>query len=221
MERREFIRISGLIIGSFLVTSKMVIANNVNVLSTYSNEFVKKIISIIIDLKNEGSNLVKKIMSGKKYEYNPYTHYPYDGGIKDEETGYQVFFHIHRENEYGHFHTFATDENGELLHLVLISMSEDGKPIGISTVNRWVTGDKYVKANILKTLAKNFSIDPNLYIDKRVIEFINNIFKAYTNEIENLFDDRDLMIKNYVDTNFREPFEDRELEILSFKEIKI
>lgn len=221
MERREFIRISGLIIGSFLVASKIVIANNVNVLSTYSNEFVKKIISIIIDLKNEGSNLVKKIMSGKKYEYNPYTHYPYDGGIKDEETGYQVFFHIHRENEYGHFHTFATDENGELLHLVLISMSEDGKPIGISTVNRWVTGDKYVKANILKTLAKNFSIDPNLYIDKRVIEFINNIFKAYTNEIENLFDDRDLMIKNYVDTNFREPFEDRELEILSFKEIKI
>lgn len=221
MERREFIRISGLIIGSFLVTSKMVIANNVNVLSTFSNEFVKKIISIIIDLKNEGSNLVKKIMSGKKYEYNPYTHYPYDGGIKDEETGYQVFFHIHRENEYGHFHTFATDENGELLHLVLISMSEDGKPIGISTVNRWVTGDKYVKANILKTLAKNFSIDPNLYIDKRVIEFINNIFKAYTNEIENLFDDRDLMIKNYVDTNFREPFEDRELEILSFKEIKL
>lgn len=131
MKRREFIKVSGLIIGSFLTSSKKVIANTVNGLSSISNEFIKKIISIITNLKNEGSNLVKKIMNGKKYEYDPYTHYPYDGGIKDENTGYQVFFHIHRENEYGHFHTFGTDEKGELVHLVLISMSEVGKPIGL------------------------------------------------------------------------------------------
>jgi len=221
MERRKFLQTSSLLIlGLFSTTS----INAVSILDrtvAAGNKFKEKIISTIDMLKREGTNLVKKIMNGKEYEYNPYTHYPYDGGIKDEKTGCQLFFHFHREKEYGHFHTFAADEDGSLVHLVLISMSEEGKPIGLAAVNRWVTGDKYVKANVLKSLADNFFVEPALFGDTRIVEFVNDIFKAYKEEIFRLFDERDNWIKNYVDKNFREPFEDREFEVLAFRKIEL
>jgi hypothetical protein len=221
MERRKFIKASGLILLSFFISTKSRASVFINDAFNAVNEYKEKIIFIITKLKSEGTNLVKKVMNGKKYEYDPYVHYPYDGGIKDENTGCQLFFHIHRPNEYGHFHTFALDEKGELVHLILISMSEDGKPIGLATVNRWVTGDKYVKADVLKILADKFYVDPSLFKDKRIVEFVNNIFKAYRNEIFNLFDERDIWIKNYVNNKFNEPFEDREFEILSYKEVDL
>lgn len=221
MKRRDFLRSTGIIFLGLISASKIKAENVIDNISKFSNEFIGRITKIITELKFESTNLVKKIMNGRKYEYDPFTHYPYDGGIKDEKTGYQIFFHIHRENEYGHFHTFATDEKGDLVHLVLISMSENGKPIGLATVNRWVTGGKFVKSEVLKSLATDFYIDPNLYSDIRVIEFINNVFKGYAREIDILFDERDVWIKNYVNHNFNEPFEDCEHEITSYKEIQI
>lgn len=219
MERRKFIRTSSFLIFGLLSPAVIKTASLITRAVEASNEFKERIILIINALKKERTNLVKKVMNGKKYKYDPYTHYPVDGGIKDENTGYQLFFHIHRENEYGHFHTFATDENGELVHLILISMSEEGKPIGLATVNRWVTGDKYVKAEVLKKLTENFYVNPSLFKDPKAVEFVNHIFKAYNGEIYQLYDERDWWITNYVNNNYHEPFEDREYEI--FSEIKI
>ncbi|MDZ7625982.1 MAG: hypothetical protein U5J96_16240 [Ignavibacteriaceae bacterium] len=215
MKRRQFLLSAGIISLGLIASTKVKAASLIKHIAEVGNDFKERILAIIKELKTEGSNLVKKIMNGKKYEYDPYTHYPYDGGIKDEKTGYQLFFHIHRPNEYGHFHTFATDENGDLVHLVLISMDEQGKPIALATVNRWVTGDKYVKADELKNLSKDFYVNPSLFTDPKVVEFINDIFKAYDEEIFQLYDERDRWIKDYVNNNFREPFEDREFEILS------
>jgi hypothetical protein len=219
MNRRKFLRNSGIIAASTFLSSRIA-ANSILVKTALlSNKFIEKIISIIREMKNEGSNLVKKVMNEKKYEYDPYTHYPYEGGIKDELTGYQLFFHIHRQNEYGHFHTFAKDENGDLVHLILVSMNKEGEPIGLATVNRWVTGDKYVQADVLKSLSEKYFVDPKLYKDKRVVEFINYVFKGYKLELNQLFEDRDRWIINYVNHNFREPFEDRDYEVLSYKQI--
>jgi len=221
MERRQFIKAGSILILGLLTTSKLKASAVISKAVEFGNEFRERIKTIIRELKREGSNLVKKVMNGKKYEYDPYTHYPYDGGIKDEKTGYQLFFHIHRPNEYGHFHTFALDENGELVHLVLISMDEQGKPIVLATVNRWVTGDKYVKADVLKKLTKDFYVNPSLFTDQKVVEFVNDIFKAYSEEIFQLYYDRDKWIIEYVNKNFREPFEDREFEILSERKINL
>lgn len=221
MERRKFIKSSGLILLGFAVSSKLKAASIISKTVSVINKYKEKILIIMDNLRLEGTNLVKKVMNGKKYEYDPYVHYPYDGGIKDDDTGCQLFFHIHRENEYGHFHTFATDDDDELVHLILISMNESGEPIGLSTVNRWVTGDKYVKADVLKMLADKFYVEPALYMDKRIVEFVNYIFKAYNSDIFDLFDKRDRWIKNYVNNNFNEPFEDREFEILSHKMINL
>ncbi|MBI3124046.1 MAG: hypothetical protein HYZ10_06540 [Ignavibacteriales bacterium] len=186
-----------------------------------SADFRRRIVRIIKELKSEGSNLVVKIMNKKKYAFDPFTHYPFEGGIKDDSTGNQLFFHIHRLNEFGHFHTFATDEEGDLIHLVLISMNKQGEPLGLATVNRWVTGDKYVKADTLKKLSKSFFVNPGLYVDGRTVEFVNHIFKAFQEEINNLYVERDKWISEYVNKNYREPFEDRDYEILSYKEINL
>lgn len=224
MKRRNFMR-AGVILAlsafSGLTSSKLKAAALAEKVIDAASDFKYRIIALIRELKSEGSNLVKKVMDGRKYEFDPYTHYPYEGGIKDETTGYQLFFHAHREDEFGHFHTFATDEDGELVHLVLISMNEKGELIGLATVNRWVTGDKYVKADVLKNLADNFFIKSSLFKDSRVVDFVNTIFKAYKTEIFELFVERDKWIKNYVNKNYREPFEDREFEILSFKEVNL
>ncbi|MFA3782013.1 hypothetical protein ABRY23_02985 [Melioribacteraceae bacterium 4301-Me] len=218
MKRREFIRTSSLF-AFLLLQSKVKAAKIIADVNVTANKFLKQITEIILSLRREGLNIVKKIMNGRKYKFDPYTHYPTDEGIRDNTTGCQLFFHIHRPNEYGHFHTFSLDNDGELVHLILISMNKDGEPIGLATVNRWVTGDKYVKSDKLKELAQTFYVNPNLFTDKRIVEFVNYIFKAYQNEIFDLFDERDEWIKNYVNKNFREPFEDRDYEILSFKKV--
>lgn len=221
MKRRQFLKKSAFIVLSTLLASKLKAVEITENIIRQGNKFKEKIRAIISGLKTEGSNLVKKVMDGKKYIFDPFTHYPYDGGIKDNKTGYQLFFHAHRKNEYGHFHTFATDENGDLVHLILISMSEDGEPIGLATVNRWVTGDKYVKADVLKDLAKVWYVDPTLYKDSRVIEFVNNLFKSFPDEMNTLFEKRDKWIADYVNNRYQEPFEDREFEVLSSMQINL
>jgi len=185
------------------------------------NKSLEKVLEIISSLRDEKSSIVKKVMDGKEYKFDPYFHYPIQGGIVDDDTKSRVFFHCHRENEFGHFHTFVEDENGELVHLVLISMDEDGNPTALATVNRWVTDDKYVKAEQLKILFDEFKINPKLFKDERLLLFIKNILEGYKTEIFELFDKRDEWIKEYAFENYREPFEDREHEVLSSIEINL
>lgn len=220
MNRRNFLRntaLSALLLSAPFSAAEMFYKN--------SQEFIlsakDKIINIISSLKREGTNLVLKVMNGKKYVFDPYVRYPYEGGILDKESRCRIFFHAHRPDEYGHFHTFVENEKGELIHLVLISMNKEGEPIALATVNTWVTGDKYVEAKKLKSYLDSFKMNRNSYDDKRVIEFVETIFEAYREEIFRLFDKRDKWIRDYAFKYYREPFEDREYEVLSSVKIII
>ena len=221
MDRRKFLNI----ISVSSLTLLLPIQNNAQLLfnnsKVFAEKYLLKILEIIKSLKANGSNLVLKIMDGKKYKFDPMVHYPFDGGIVDPKTNSRVFFHTHRKNEYGHFHTFVEDDNGNLIHLVLISMNKKGEPIGLSTVNRWVTGDKYVNSEELKLHFEKFKINKFLFKEERVLEFIENLFKAYKKEIFTLFEERDTWIKNYVNTYYNEPFEDRKFEVLSSIKIDV
>lgn len=221
MERRKFISIGGVFFTSLLLSTNLKANLFLSKIVAEGFEFKNRLSSIIQNLKNKGTSIVRAVMNGETYKFDSYTHYPYDGGIKDKISGNQMFFHIHRTGEYGHFHTFAIDETGNLVHLVLISMDKDGNPISLATVNRWVTGDKYVKSHELKLMAEKFYIEPTLFNSSAVIEFVNGVFKAFKTEIDELFDDREKWIKTYVSNNFNEPFEDRSFEILSFKQINL
>ena len=89
MERRQFLKTGSIIVLGLITTSRLKAASLVIRANEIGQGLIERILEIIKELKTEGSNLVKKIMNGKKYEYDPYTHYPFDGGIKDEKTGYQ------------------------------------------------------------------------------------------------------------------------------------
>ncbi|MDA3860671.1 MAG: hypothetical protein PF445_05550 [Melioribacteraceae bacterium] len=219
--RRKFLKSISLITVAVSLPIKTSALNVFQKSASLINKSLEKVIEIITSLKKEDSSIVNKVMDGKEYKFDPYFHYPIKGGIVDDETKSRVFFHCHRENEFGHFHTFVEDENGELVHLVLISMEEDGNPTALATVNRWVSDDKYVKADQLKILFEQFRINPKKFKDERLLLFIQNILEGYKTEIFELFDKRDEWIKNYAFENFREPFEDREHEVLSSKNINL
>jgi len=165
---------------------------------------------------------VLKVLNGKELIRDPDIRYPDDKGIADNITGNRIFFHSQREKEFGHFHVFYKKNNKEYVHLLLISMNAKGEPIGLSTVNGWVTGDKYYEANELKKYFDKFSFAPSSYPEeKRIIEFVNAIFEEYRDLIFTLYDERDEWIMNYVNKHYREPFEDRDYDILSSREVSV
>ncbi len=219
MKRRTFLKSFILFSGIASISSAKATEILVDVFDF--SQWKNKLKLIFQSLKSEGSSLVKKVLDGKKYIRNPFVHYPFNPAIKDERTNCAFYFHAHRKNEYGHFHTFIYDNDGKPIHLVLISMDEKGKPVAIATVNRWVTGDKYVPAKILKEKLKDFFISPSLFKEPRLIEFVNSFLRVYKKEIFELFDERDKWIDNYAANFFREPFEDRRFEILSYKIISL
>ena len=101
-----------------------------------------------------GGNVVGELLKGEEtfYEWN---HYP-DGDIYDNETHSQYYYHAHREEEHGYFHTFVrhsgmpdgmtpaeitSDEewpkgDGRLSHLISIPMDPQGLPLALFTTNR-------------------------------------------------------------------------------------
>lgn len=221
MKRKNFIQAIALLSATTLIPIRSFSSSLFNSTSSGIRDAINALIQLIETLKAEGSNIVRKTLNGKKYKRDAGTHYPYEDSVEDTETNCQVFFHAHRKNEYGHFHTFVNNEKGELVHLIMISMDKQGKPIALSTLNRWVTGDFFVKSGELKQLFAKFKMKHDLFPDKRIIEFIENIFTAYEPLIFELFDERDNSITNYVEQHANEPFEDRDVEILSSRKIDL
>lgn len=185
------------------------------------NAAIQVVIEIIQNLRSEGSSIVLKTLNGRKYIINPDEHYPYEDSIEDPDTSCQCFFHAHRDNEYGHFHTFINNSKGELVHLIMISMDKDGIPFELSTLNTWITGETYVNADELKKLVLKFKINHDLFPDKRIAEFIESLFIGYNEVITELFEERDQFIKQYILNNNSNPFEDENIEIISSRKIDI
>lgn len=128
-------------------------------------------------LSKAGANIVGELLKGEGtfYEWN---HYP-DGDIYDNETHSQYYYHAHREEKHGHFHTFVRhsgmpdgmtpaentsdvewpEGDERLSHLVSISMDPQGSPLALFTTNRWVTGENWYVADDVIRLLDRFAID--------------------------------------------------------------
>lgn len=188
-----------------------------------------------------GLNVVGEMLRGQG-EFVEYDHYPADD-VFDADSHAQYYYHAHRgsEGEHGHFHTFLRapgmpagvspvqyggDEpwpSGDeaLSHLIAVSMDAYGEPIGLFTVNRWVTGDAwYAAADVIRMLER-FDIDhanPSWPANR----WLGAMLRLFRPQIEALVLARDAAVADWARAHPAvDVFEDRELEITSRTAISV
>lgn len=170
--------------------------------------------NVLLALQKQKKNVISLVLQGRKFKRNVDHHYPHPKGVHDESSGYRVFFHGHRNGEYGHFHTFIYHPKG-YTHLLMISLNKSGMPIMMSTLNQWVTNDVHLDEQEMIEAYSNFSMDPGLFPDKRSYYFLSYLLKGYKTEIITLMKERTLALRSYFDINGKNPDTDENLEILS------
>ena len=190
-----------------------------------------------------GDNVVGELLrnQGTFYQWN---HYP-KGDIYDHATHSQYFYHAHvkgqRKGEHGHFHTFLRAkgmpagiapiaysgdaewpvDDKALSHLIGISMNPKGFPIGLFSVNRWVTGEAWYTADDVVAMFGRFNIDhasPSWPANR----WITAMLRLFHPQIIELVYKRDVVVadwqRKYPD---RDVYEDRDLEITSTMAISV
>ncbi|MEX0961340.1 MAG: hypothetical protein WDZ28_00595 [Simkaniaceae bacterium] len=153
-------------------------------------------------LSKTQSNIVKELLANQGTYYT-YQHYP-EGDVKDHETGALYYYHAHREQEHGHFHTFIKI-NGKFHHLIGISMDHRAQPLSIFTTNKWVTGGEVIKSKVLVQNLNQFKIS-HAYPSYLTNQWINAFFTLFKPQIIELLLKRDQIINRVQD--------DRTIEIL-------
>jgi hypothetical protein len=145
----------------------------------------------------------------------PWRLYPGEYGIFDRRTGCQFYYHSHgTPGEDGHFHTVRLFP-GRTVHLVAISIAEDGWPQALFTVNRWVVGDAHEPPEVLRRYVEAFTIGPRRG-PARLVAFINLAFRAFRHEILGVQAAREARLAAYrAEQPGADPLEDRSLEVLS------
>ncbi|MQA66167.1 MAG: hypothetical protein GEU76_09745 [Alphaproteobacteria bacterium] len=190
-------------------------------------------------LHKSGSNLVAEAL--QKNEFIEWEHYPPDD-VYDPESRAQYYFHAHpvsevRFSDYGHFHTFLRfDEeaggsrgsgnpqdpnSGGICHIVGISMTREGLPERLFTVNRWVTGESWRPAAEITETLDRFEIDlssPSWPLNR----WLSAMVVLYRAEITVLLKERDERIASWEAAHpGTDVLEDRALEITSALEISL
>lgn len=206
---------------------------------TRMNAAAEEIIECYRVLNKVGANVVGELIKGVETFYE-WDHYP-EGDAYDNETHSQYYYHSHREEEHGHFHTFLRRDgmdagitpvahDGEqewptgddiLSHLVGISMNRQGFPIGLFTTNRWVTDENwFVKDDVIAMLDR-FNMD-HCFPSWPVNRWLSAMVTLFKPQIARLIVCRDEIV-----TDWRrehpgiDVFEDRNLEIISHTNISV
>lgn len=186
-------------------------------------------------LRKTGANVVGQVLAhqGTFFEED---HYP-KGDVYDDETKSQYYYHAHRPEtgEHGHFHTFlragampadiepAPYEGSAFRplgdqaigHLIAISMSKPGEPVGLFTVNRWVTAETFYSAADTLRMVDLFDID-HAYPCLATNRWISAMLRLFRPQIEALLAERDRVIAGHARRYpRRDVYEDRALEVTS------
>jgi hypothetical protein len=184
-------------------------------------------------LRKAGLNVVGEVLKGQGTFYQM-KHYP-AGDVLDRETHSQYYYHAHRPDEHGHFHTFlrrpgmpagaepvsnsgsAKWPAGEeaLAHLVAISMDRYGHPTGLFTTNRWVTAETWYPGKDVIAMLDRFAVD-HAYPSWPTNRWLTAMLRLFRPQVVALIEARDRRIAAWAAEHpDRDIFEDRELEVLS------
>jgi len=182
------------------------------------------------ELKAKGRTILDELTDKKLY---PFTHYP-KGDVYDVLSHSQYYFHIHREDEHGHFHTFLRPrgmpegiqpaapadhrlpgDNDALSHLIAISLNAEAQPEMLFTTNRWVTAETWYKAEDVKAMLPLFHIGHDTPSDL-LNRWVTDLVILFRPQIEALLDQRDATIARCHHRLAGIPvLDDRELEVTS------
>jgi hypothetical protein len=198
-------------------------------------------------LQKSDTNVVAELLHDGE-SFRQLDHLPEDDAI-DYESSSQYFYHAHAPEdrsadwsyEHGHFHTFlrrtgipedATpiavpgDDLPESTshtncHLITVSMNAAGYPVRLFTVNRWVTGDTWYAADDVCQFVSRFEID-QVWPSWPVNIWITEMLRLFRPQITRLLLDRDAAIASWRQAHpGRNPYEARDLEILSWMDISV
>jgi hypothetical protein len=174
----------------------------------------RELVHLLEELERTGTTVMDLVGAGR--HPRAWALYPNEEGVFDRATGNQFYFHAHEDtpHEAGHFHTVRFSPT-RTLHLVAISMAENGWPQALFTVNLWVIGDAHGARDRLQQYVREFHIDERRG-DPRLVRFVNLMFTAFRPEIEALQEEKARAIAVHRLTHPDvDPFEDRSLEVLS------
>jgi hypothetical protein len=212
-------------------------------LSRCSNEELKKMLAAGEEieewdgiLQKTGLSVIQKVLQGQNIVLTM-EHYPLNDTF-DNKTYSQYYYHAHREKEHGHFHLFLRQggmEEGTLpllwdkqlddiqtfAHLVAISMDDEGYPLTLFTVNRWVTGESWYAPEDLKKMVDRFDVShahPS-YVANRWLKAMLILFRP---QIDDLIDERDQILMRWQrGIPLKDVLENRELDVISEEKISI
>lgn len=179
-----------------------------------------RLLDLLDQLDRRGITVIDLIRGRQPLE--PWRLYPGEYGVFDRRSRCQFYFHVHPDSahEAGHFHTVRLFPD-RTAHVVAISMNTRGRPQALFTVNRWATGDADEPRERPEAFARRFHVD-----ERRgpceVVTFVNLVYRTFLAEIEGLQDLKARALADYRTTHpERDPFEDRNLEVLSRVEIDV
>ena len=158
-----------------------------------------------------------------------FDHYP-PNDIVDLRTGCQFYYHSHRDGDrkHGHLHLFwhatasgrrrylrpghARWVRTEPTHLFAISLDARGLPVGLFTVNRWVTDGHWFDAATTMSMVDRFDIG-RIKDHQHSCDWLAGFVSLYRPLIHGLLVRRDRRLARRPD--LEAALQDRRLEVLS------
>lgn len=191
-------------------------------------------------LTKAGLNVVGEVLRGGG-DFIELEHYPRDD-VFDEDTQSQYYYHAHRPDEHGHFHTFLRagsipnerqpliamksqvpwpEGTDAITHLVGISMDDWGYPIGLFAANRWVTDETWYAADTIIDMLPQFLVD-HAWPSWPVNRWITAMIRLFRPHVTSLLIHRDQVIEAWKQTHpDADVLEDRELDITGYMPISV
>jgi hypothetical protein len=193
-------------------------------------------VAATIELAGAGLPLMRRVVPDDA-DFRIWDHYPDDDAV-DRTHGTRWFYHAHAPkqgwpHEHGHFHLFLDrrhfaarravaaplqpdPDKPELVHVVALSIDQQGLPIRLFTTNRWATDEWLYPAGEILDRLPSFELDAATG-DQLVNQWLAAAVGAFAPEIHIALRDRDRAITGRT-PNF---FESRDHEMLSCIDIDL
>lgn len=141
-------------------------------------------------------------------------HYPL-GDLVAPGSGTHCYYHCHRATgEHGHLHLFRRPRpRRPLTHLIAISLDGRGLPLGLFTVNRWVSQDRWLPAADTLRLLEGVSLSGS-GCDPHLSGWLLHFLQYYRPTLEAVVHERDRALRQ-IETSMTMALEARDLEIPS------